>query len=282
MQINTLLQSLLLAGLVTSLTPAIAADAAPTKMDAKTAAQTTIATVNGVAVNQLTASLLRQERMGRGMQQDASTEDAVRDSLITAEIMAQEAVSKGLDKNPTVQAVLELQRKEILGKLLLEDYADKHPVAEDRLKAEYDRIKAKSGDTEYLTRHILVDDEKLAKEIAGKLGGKKPAKFEDLAKKHSKDSSAAKGGELGWMAPANLVPEFSAAMVKLKKGETTKEPVKTQFGWHIIRLEDSRKLEFPAYEKVKNRISGQLIQQDIRKYLAELRTTAKVDIPAKK
>ncbi len=281
MLINKLIRSLCLAVLVAPPTAAIAADAPP-RMDAKTAAQTTIATVNGVAINQLSATLLRDERQSRGMPQDTSTDKAVLESLITAEIMAQQALSKGLDKNPTVQAVLDLQRKEILGKLLLEDYASTHPVAEERIKAEYDRIKAKSGDTEYLARHILVDDEKLAKEIAGKLGGKKPTKFEDLAKKYSKDSSAAKGGELGWMAPANLVPEFASAMVQLKKGEYTKAPVKTRFGWHLIKLLDSRKLEFPAYDKVKDRLSGQLVQQDIRKYLAELRATAKVDITAKK
>ncbi len=169
----------------------------------------------------------------------------------------------------------------MLGKALLEKAIDAKTISDERLKAEYEKAKAKAGDTEYLARHILVDDEKLAKEITAKLSGKKPAKFEELAKKHSKDSTASKGGDLGWMNPASLVPEFATAMTLLKKGEQTKAPVKTQFGWHIIKLDDVRKISIPELDKVKTKLTNQLVQQDIRKYIAELRSTAKVDIPAK-
>jgi peptidyl-prolyl cis-trans isomerase C len=209
------------------------------------------------------------------------TDENVRDVLITNELLSQEAVKLGLDKSAEVQALLDLQHKDTLGKLLLENFASTHAIANDRIQAEYDKLKAKLGDTEYKSRHILVDNEKLANEIIAKLEGKKPEKFEDLVKKYSKDpGSATKGGELGWMAPANLVPEFSNAMTSLKKGEFTKKPVKTEFGWHIIQLEDTRKLEFPSFDQLKGRIASQLLQQDLRVYLTDLKDKAKIVFPA--
>ncbi|NCS66733.1 MAG: peptidylprolyl isomerase, partial [Betaproteobacteria bacterium] len=255
---NKLLQSLILAGLATLTLPAFAVDDAMTaapaaKQETKPTDSGPIATVNGVAIPHLYADVARGDltRTGRN-----PTDENVLEVLISTELLSQEAVKLGLDKPEPVQALLDLQRKDTLGKVLLENYAKNHAVPEDKVKAEYDKFKAKMGDTEYHSRHILVDNEKLAKEIITKLGGKKPAKFEDLAKKYSKDpGSTAKGGDLGWMAPANLVPEFSAAMTGLKKGETIKTPVKTQFGWHVIQLQDSRKLAFPPFDQLKDRIA---------------------------
>lgn len=240
--------------------------------------ETPIARVNGVVLNAISLSMLRQERAGRG-QGPQSSDEFLRDSLINAEIMAQEATKLGLDKDIGIQAALELNRKELLGRALVEDYISKHPIADERIKAEYDRLKAKAGSTEYRARHILVADEKLAKDLIAKLGGKKPAKFEDLAKTHSKDGSGKSGGDLGWMAPSNLVPEFASAMIKLKKGEVTKAPVKSQFGWHVIKLEESRAIAFPELDKAKERIANQLAQNDIRKFVGELRAVAKVEVP---
>jgi peptidyl-prolyl cis-trans isomerase C len=242
---------------------------------------TPVARVNGVVLNAISLSLLREQRAGRGGQAAQQNNDEyLRDSLVNAEIMAQEASKLGLDKAIGLQAALELSRKELLGRALVEDFMSKHPVAEDRIKTEYDRLKAKAGGTEYRARHILVADEKLAKDLIAKLGGKKPAKFEDLAKANSKDGSAKAGGDLGWMAPSNLVPEFASAMTQLKKGEYSKNPVKTQFGWHIIKMEESRAIAFPDIDKVKERISNQLAQSDIRKYIGELRAVAKVEVPS--
>jgi peptidyl-prolyl cis-trans isomerase C len=242
---------------------------------------TPVARVNGVVLNAISLSLLREQRAGRGGQAAQQNNDEyLRDSLVNAEIMAQEASKLGLDKAIGLQAALELSRKELLGRALVEDFMSKHPVAEDRIKTEYDRLKAKAGGTEYRARHILVADEKLAKDLIAKLGSKKPAKFEDLAKANSKDGSAKAGGDLGWMAPSNLVPEFASAMTQLKKGEYSKTPVKTQFGWHIIKMEESRAIAFPDIDKVKERISNQLAQSDIRKYIGELRAVAKVEVPS--
>jgi peptidyl-prolyl cis-trans isomerase C len=239
---------------------------------------TPIARVNGTVLNALQLTLLREERAARGQPPQAGGDEYLRDALINSEILAQEAIKQGLDKDPVLLTALELNRKEILGRALVENHAGKNPVKDERIKAEYDRLKAKAGDTEYHARHILVDDEKLAKDLAAKLKAKK-AKFEDLAKKHSKDSSAERGGDLGWMAPSNLVPEFALAMSALKKGETTPAPIKSRFGWHIIKLEETRPVSFPELDKVKGRIASQLMQNDIRQYVTELRSVAKVEVP---
>ncbi len=274
---NKLLQNLILAGIVSFALPAFAGD--PTAAPAAAPASTgPVATVNGVAIPALYLDVVRKDlsRTGKSL-----TDDNLREVLVSNELLAQEASKLGLDKPADIQAMMDLQRKDTLGKLLLENFAKNHAPSDDRIKAEYDKFKAKMGDTEYDTRHILIDDEKQAKEIIAKLEGKKPAKFEDLAKKYSKDpGSASKGGELGWMAPANLVPEYSAAMTSLKKGQITKTPVKTQFGWHIIQLEDTRKLEFPPFDQLKDKIGNKLLQEDLRNYVVGLREKAKIEIPS--
>lgn len=219
---------------------------------------------------------MRQNRQARNLPPEMLTQDSLRDSLVASELLVQDALKKGLDKEPTVAAAIEFQRRELLGKAALEDYARTHPVAEETLRAEYDKAKAQAGDKEYRASHILVPTEKEAKTLLAQL--KKPkVKFEDLAKKYSKDSSASKGGDLDWTLPANLVPEFAQAMTALKKGETSTTPIQTQFGWHIIRLTDVRDLDFPDYDKIKGRIAGQLQQQAIRRYVQSLRAEAKVE-----
>lgn len=265
--------------------PAASPAAAPAATPAAAPAQipvdpnTPIARVNGVVLNAISLSLLREEYASR-KQGPQHNDEYLRDSLVNAEIMAQEAVKLGLDKPIGVVAALEMNRKELLGRALVENHMDNNPVSDERIKTEYERLKAKAGGTEYQASHILVADEKLAKDLIAKLGGKKPAKFDALAKANSKDSSAKNGGDLGWMAPANLVPEFAEAMTKLKPGEYTKAPVKTQFGWHIIKLEASRPIAFPELDKVKGRIANQLAQSDIREYVMQLRASAKVEVPS--
>lgn len=262
--------------------PSVAPAKAPEAPSAPTAAKldpnAPVARVNGVVLNAIHMNLLREERAMRGQTAQQSSDENLRDSLVNAEVMAQEAGKLGLDKLPGIIAALDLNRKELLGRALIESYMSKNPISDDRVKAEYDKLKAKSGDTEYRARHILVPEEKLAKDIHAKLKAKK-AKFEDMAKKYSKDGSAANGGDLGWMAPSNLVPEFATAMAALKKGEISSAPVKTQFGWHVIKLEETRPIAFPEFDKVKARIANQLAQIDIRKYVGELRAAAKVEVP---
>jgi peptidyl-prolyl cis-trans isomerase C len=253
--------------------------AAPAPAVAAKPANLPVAIVNGVALDAIQADFVRMDLAQR---KRPASDEAVRNFLVDNELMAQEAMNRGLDKTPEIKAMMELQRKDLLANALVDDLIKRHPIADERIKAEYDQIKAKSEDTEYQPKHILVADEKLAKQIIASLGGKKPASFEDLAKKNSKDPSGKEGGDLGWLKASNVVPEFSNAMIKLKKGEVSKTPVKTQFGWHIIKMNDVRKVEFPELDKVKGRIVNQLAQQDIRKYLTELRATAKIVIPAAK
>ena len=144
------------------------------------------------------------------------------------------------------------------------------------IKAEYDKFAAASAGKEYKASHILVEKEDQAKDIIAQLN--KGAKFEDIAKKESKDpGSGAKGGDLGWANPSSYVPEFTEAMIKLEKGKTTQEPVKSQFGWHIIRLNDIRDAQLPKLDDVKDQIRQQLEQQKLAQFQQELRSKAKVE-----
>lgn len=260
---------------------ATAADEASTKATenaATTSANKPLAVVNGVALPQIFANFVRQGRMSRNSPPETLTEESIREAVIAAELMSQEAVRKGLANGPTLQAAMEFQKKELLSKALIEEFVRNNPIQEEAVKVEYDKAKAKAGSTEYRPRHILLNTEKEANAVITKLTtGKKKAKFEDLAKTESKDSSAGNGGDLGWVLPANLVPEFAEAMTKLKAGDISKKPVQTKFGWHVIRMEEIRSLDFPEYDKLKERIVNQMQQLQLRKYVVELRTGAKIE-----
>jgi peptidyl-prolyl cis-trans isomerase C len=156
-----------------------------------------------------------------------------------------------------------------------------NPVTDDMLKAEYDRIKAQiGGGNQYKARHILVDKEADAKDIIARLK-KDPAAFEKLAKERSKDTgSKQQGGELGWFDPSQMVPEFGDAVTKLEKGKLTEVPVKTQFGYHVILLEDVKPVEPPSLEDVKPQLTQQVQQQNLRKQLDSLKAAAKIEVAA--
>jgi peptidyl-prolyl cis-trans isomerase C len=156
---------------------------------------------------------------------------------------------------------------------MLADYVKKNPVKDADVKAEYDKYKAQMGDKEYHVRHILVKTEPEATAIIAKLKG--GAKFEDLAKQ-SLDGSAANGGDLDWASPAAYVPEFSKAMVALKKGEITQTPVQSQFGWHVIKLEDTRPAKVPAFDEVKQQVAEQLQQRKLAAFREDLMKKAKI------
>ena len=159
---------------------------------------------------------------------------------------------------------------------LFADYEAKNPITDADVQAEYDKFAAANGGKEYHARHILVETEAQANDVLAKL--KKGGKFEDLAKKISKDpGSGANGGDLDWAAPGNFVKEFSDAMVALKKGETTAAPVKSQFGYHIIRLDDVREAQLPKIEEVKPQIMQQMQQQRMAAFQQEMRAKAKVE-----
>jgi peptidyl-prolyl cis-trans isomerase C len=233
------------------------------------------ALVNGVSIPQARIDLRVKAAAAQGQADSPELRKAIRDDMINLEVMAQEAVKAGLDKNPDVVQQVELAKQSVLVGAFVQDYAKNHPISEDQLKQEYDKLKAKLGNKEYNTRHILVGTEAEAKDIIAQLG--KKAKFEKLAAKSKDTGSAAQGGSLGWAVPGNFVPEFANALLNLKKGEYTKEPVQSQFGWHVIKLEDTRDLKVPPFEEVKPQLQQRLQQQSIKKAIDELRAKAKIE-----
>ncbi|MGP1682309.1 MAG: peptidylprolyl isomerase [Giesbergeria sp.] len=234
-----------------------------------------VATVNGVAIpkNRLDAIVHVQEAQGH--KDTPELRAAIRDNLITLEVIAQEANRKGLAKNAETAAQIEITRANVLAQAFHNDFVKRHPVSEDALKAEFEKIKAQMGDKEYKARHILVEKETEAKEIIEKL--KKGEKFEELAKASKDPGSKDHGGDLDWNLPSGFVKPFSDAMVKLEKGKYTETPVQTQFGWHVIELENTRPAQFPDYDQVKPKLEQRLQDAMFQKALAELRAKAKVE-----
>lgn len=201
--------------------------------------------------------------------------EQVREELINRTIMVQQAEKSGIADSPDVKTELELARQSVLIRGLFNDYLAKHPVTEEQMKAEYDKLKAANQKEEYKSRHILVKEEDKAKDIIARL--KKGELFEEIAKEESEDpGSGAQGGELGWAGADSYVQPFADALTKLKKGETTQEPVQSSFGWHVIQLEDTRTAEFPPLDQVKPQLEEMLRQQTLAKYQEELRKAAKI------
>jgi peptidyl-prolyl cis-trans isomerase C len=188
-------------------------------------------------------------------------------------VLIQEADKQGMGNRADVKAALDNARQSIIINAMLADYVKKNPVKDADIKAEYDKYKSQVGSTEYHARHILVKTEDEAKAIITKLKG--GAKFEELAK-GSLDGSAANGGDLDWASPASYVPEFSKAMVALKKGEVTQTPVKSQFGYHVIKLEETRPAKVPAFDEVKQQVAEQLQQRKLAAFREELMAKAKI------
>ncbi len=234
--------------------------------------------VNGVAIPQSKIDLVIQQQAAQGQPSSPELLKAIKENIITNELLTQEAIKKGFDKKPDVITQIEMTKSSILARAYVQDFAKSNPVSDDALKAEFDRIKAQMGDKEYKARHILVDSEQTAKDIIAQLK-KDPKKFEKLAADKSKDPSKAKGGDLGWSAPGNFVKPFADAMVALKKGQFTEKPVQSQFGWHVIRLDDMRDMKAPPLEEVKPQLSQRIQQQMIEKLIGDLRAKAKIEEP---
>lgn len=252
-----------------------------TAKPAATAAQEpAAATVNGVPISQRVVDRMATEGAASGRPDTPETRKAIIDNLALQMLVAEEAVKKGLDKTPEVADQLAGVRQSILANAYVQDFVKSNPVTDDMLKAEYDRLKAMMTGAEYKARHILVEKEAEARDIIAKLR-KTPAAFAKLAMEKSKDQgSKAKGGELGWFDPGSMVPEFGAAVSKLEKGKFTEEPVKTQFGYHVILLEDSRPIEPPPLDDVKPQLSRQLQQQSVMKQVETLKAAAKIEVAA--
>jgi peptidyl-prolyl cis-trans isomerase C len=234
-----------------------------------------VAKVNGVAIPQYRLDAAVQAGVAQGQPDTPQLRKSVRDALINQEIIAQEAVRQGLDKQPGIAASLELFRVRALAQAYFEDYFKKHPISEEALKKEYERIKPQLATKEYRARHILVNAEDEAKDIIKEITG--GGSFEKIAAEKSKDpGSKGRGGDLDWSPASRYVKPFGDALVKLKKGEMTKEPVKTDFGWHVIRLDDERVARMPTFEEVKPTLERNLQTQAVRKVITDLRAKAKI------
>ena len=256
------------------LTFAVSIGAAPAFAQKKSDSAT-FATVNGKAIPKVRADALIAGQAAQGQPDSPELRKAVTEELVRREILTQESIKKGFDKKPEVQGQVDLARQGVLIGAYLNDYVKTHPVTEDQIKKEYEDIKAKLGNKEYKARHILVEKEDEAKALIEKL--KKGEKIEDLAKASKDPGSKERGGDLGWANPASFVPPFSAAMTKLEKGKFTETPVKSDFGWHVIQLEDTRELKLPPIEEAKGQIGQQLQQRMVQKHIEDLRAKAKVE-----
>lgn len=234
------------------------------------------AVVNGQAIPQARVDEFVKMMAEQGAPDTPQLREQVKDELINRSIMVQAAEAAGIAKKAEVQGELDLARQSVLIRGLFNDYLEKNPITDKQLQAEYDTLKGSAQKEEYQARHILVKEEAEAKDVLAQL--KKGAKFEDLAKEKSQDpGSAANGGELGWASADTYVPEFAEALAKLKKGDTVAAPVKTQFGYHIIRLDDNRTAAFPPLDQVKPQLEEMLRQQELGKFQEDLRKKAKVE-----
>ncbi|OGA23319.1 MAG: peptidylprolyl isomerase [Betaproteobacteria bacterium RIFCSPLOWO2_02_FULL_67_26] len=243
-------------------------------------AQNGVARVNGVTIPQQRMDLFIKDLSSQGRADSPELRNAVKQELIDRELLAQEAARRGLHKKPEVAAQIDLARQSVLVRAVLSDAARSAPVSEDAIKKEYERIKGQLGSREYKARHILVENEDEAKDIISQIKG--GGSFEKLAADRSKDQGTkVRGGELDWSAPSGYVKPFGDALTRLKKGQMTETPVQTNFGWHVIRLDDERALKVPPYDQVKPNLQQQMQQQQqklsYQKIISDLRAKAKIE-----
>ncbi|MCK9533059.1 MAG: peptidylprolyl isomerase [Gammaproteobacteria bacterium] len=227
-----------------------------------------VVTVNGQPVTQADLERYSAERPGAPREQ-------LLDELVARELIYQDALKRGLDKDAEVKREIAEMRERVLMAAAVRQAVEQKPVTEDELKAEYDKVKAQLARDEFKARHILVADEAQARQIIAELD--KGAEFAELARKHSTGPTNKTGGDLGWFSAEQMVPPFADAVRKLKKGSYTKAPVQTQFGWHVIKLEDTRSVPAPSFAEVKERLHAALQQQRVAEYVQNLRKGAKVD-----
>lgn len=235
-----------------------------------------VAVVNGTAIPKSRADALISQLVKQGQQDTPQLHQAVRDELVNREILMQEAVREGVPARSDVKAQVAVAQQTVVLRAMIEDYVTKNKPSDAEVKARYDELIKQAGGNEYHLHHILVDNEQQAKDLIAKIKG--GAKFEDLAKQFSKDPGSGKnGGDLDWANPKTYVPEFAAAAEKLQKGQMTDTPVHTQFGWHIIRVDDVRAVKPPPLDQVKGQIVQQMQQEKLQAFEQKLRAKAKVE-----
>jgi peptidyl-prolyl cis-trans isomerase C len=233
-----------------------------------------VAVVNGKPIPKAREDAWIRELTKQGQPDTPEMRKMVKERLIQNEILLQEATKRGIPEKSDVKFMLDIQRQNTLIQALLREVVEKQPITDADIKAAYEAQKAKVGGKEYRARHVLLEKEDEAKAVVDQL--KKGAKFEELAKQSKDTGSAKNGGDLDWAAPDSFVKPFSDAMTKLQKGQYTEAPVQTQFGWHVIRLDDVRDTQFPPLEQVAPQIREGLQQQRVQAYIESLKKSAKV------
>jgi peptidyl-prolyl cis-trans isomerase C len=239
------------------------------------AADNAVVTVNGKPIKQSLYDFIVKDANDRGQKVDDNIKEVIISKLISSELLYQEAIKIGLDKKPDYQIREELAKRELLVDAYLQDYVKTHPISEADTKAAYEKFKQELGDKEYKASHILLGSEAEAKDVIAQIN--KGGDFNKIAKEKSIDpGSKEKNGDLGWFSLGGMVKPFSDAVAKLSKGGMSKEPVQTQFGWHVIKLEDVRDMKAPAYDKVKDSLQKQLAKRQVEKMMLDLRSKATI------
>lgn len=236
-----------------------------------------VAIVNGKPITfQTYEFFLRQLQAEQPNANLSGNRQLVINELVNRELIYQDAVKKKLDKDPEVAFALEQLRKNTMIQANVGKVANNVDVSDAKLKKEYDEKIAKADVSEYKARHILLKTEADAKAVIKELDG--GAVFSDVAKAKSTGPTGPEGGDLGWFKASQMVPPFAQALTKMKKGTYSKQPVQTQFGWHVILLEDTRKATPPKFEDVKPQLANMMRGQQVNAYIANLRKNAKVEI----
>jgi peptidyl-prolyl cis-trans isomerase C len=234
-----------------------------------------IATVNGAPIMKSVLDIYGAQRKAAQSEGEQVNDQEILNEVISLELMRQEGVSKGLDTTPTIIATLDQQTRTLLAGAAIRDYVQKNPVTDEQARQVYDKEIGKPA-TEYDARHILVKTREEAEEIIRQLD--KGGDFDALAKEKSTDTSASAGGKLGWFSGTQMVQPFADAVAGLEKGSYTKEPVQTEFGWHVILLEDSRESTPPAFDDIKDRLKVLVANQQLQQHIQQIRETAKIEI----
>jgi peptidyl-prolyl cis-trans isomerase C len=238
-----------------------------------------LATVNGTPITQgMLDEFVRIQAHGQLPELNPVQKASLVKTLVNMELLAQDARKQGIDKQPDVQTQLQISSNDLLAEKDAQDYMTKHSPTEADIKAAYDERMKGFDPHEYKARHILVKTQAQGQDIINQLN--KGANFAALAKKYSLDTKSAQdGGELGdWFPPDGMVPSFSAAVMKLKKGEITQAPVQSEYGWHVIQLEDMRDRPAPAQEQMHDQIANELQGKTFQAYMKQLTDAGKVVI----
>ena len=269
MKIHALKSITFLVSTIIFCAPGLAAEKSTDKKDGL------IATVNG---SKITASMLQKYQRSRGFIENIDKNQQTQlmiEELINRELIFQDGIKNGIDKTEEVKKQFELLKKNIVAGAMLRNMAGSQKISDKELKAEYDKRKKDLATKEYKASHILLETESAAKDVIKDL--KKGKKFADLAKAKSTGPSATHGGDLGWFKPNEMVPPFATAVAALKNNEYTKSPVQTDFGWHVILRVDSRQVDPPPFEQMKEQLKMRVQNIQVENYIKSLRSKAKIE-----